>query len=101
MGGMVVASRIILTAPVPFPFLWTLDFWFGTWIWDLRLGLGLDNSRLTFLKIASAVYIFPLLYFCVVLPEYSVVSSFLFGMKMRISSFMASSEQKYLQSRRC
>ena len=26
--------------PVPVPFLWTLDLGFGTWIWDLDLGLG-------------------------------------------------------------
>ena len=32
----VVACRIILSAPVPFPFLWTSGF--GTWIWDLDLG---------------------------------------------------------------
>ena len=42
-----------MSAPVPFPFLWTLDFELGTWIWnldwdlDLELGfgtgLGLDN----------------------------------------------------------
>ena len=49
-GGGVVACRIILSAPVLVPFLWTLDFVFGTWIWDLDLGLGfgtglgLDNS---------------------------------------------------------
>ena len=29
-GGVVVACRIILSAPVPFPFLWTLDFGFET-----------------------------------------------------------------------
>ena len=40
VGGVVVACRIILSAPVPFPFLWTLDLGFGTWIWDLDLGLG-------------------------------------------------------------
>ena len=39
-----------MSAPVPVPFLWTLDFRFGTWIWDLDLGLGfgtvlgLDNK---------------------------------------------------------
>ena len=38
--GMVVACRIILSAPVPVPFHWTLDLGFGTWIWDLDLGLG-------------------------------------------------------------
>ena len=36
-GGGYVACRIILSAPVPVPFLWTLDFGFGTWIWDLDL----------------------------------------------------------------
>ena len=50
IGGVVVACRIILSAPVPFPFLWTFDLGFGTWIWDLDLGLGfgtglgLDNN---------------------------------------------------------
>ena len=39
-GGGVVACRIIVSAPVPVPFLWTLDLGFGTWIWDLDLGLG-------------------------------------------------------------
>ena len=43
MGGGVVACKIMLSAPVPVPFLCTLDFWiwdldlgpgFGTWIWD-------------------------------------------------------------------
>ena len=33
-----VACRIIVSAPVPF--LWTLDFGFGTWIWELDLGVG-------------------------------------------------------------
>ena len=32
----VVACKIIVSAPVPVPFLWTLDLGFGT-------GLGLDN----------------------------------------------------------
>ena len=38
--GGVVACRIILSAPVPVPFLWTLDLvldlgpGFRTWIWD-------------------------------------------------------------------
>ena len=32
-----VACRIIASAPVPVPFLWTLDFGFKTWIWDLGL----------------------------------------------------------------
>ena len=38
---VVVACRIIVSAPVPFPFLWTLDLGFGTWIWDLDLVLDL------------------------------------------------------------
>ena len=58
MGG-VVACRIIVSAPVPFPFLWTLDFrlldldlglGIGTWNWDLGLGLGLGlDNFLSFL----------------------------------------------------
>ena len=39
-GGGVVAFRIMVSAPVPVPFLWTLDFGSGTWIWDLDFGLG-------------------------------------------------------------
>ena len=35
-----MACRIIVSAPVPFLFLWTLDLGFGTWIWDLDLGPG-------------------------------------------------------------
>ena len=31
------------TAPVPDPFLWTLDFRLWTWILDVGLGLGLYN----------------------------------------------------------
>ena len=42
VGGL--ACRIIVSAPVPAPFLWTLDFAFGTWIWDSGLGLGNDNN---------------------------------------------------------
>ena len=38
--GSVVACRIIVSASVPDPFLWTLDLGFGTWIWDLDLGPG-------------------------------------------------------------
>ena len=47
-GGL-VACRIIVSAPVPVPFLRTMDFGFRTWIWDLDLGLifgtglGIDN----------------------------------------------------------
>ena len=39
-----------MSAPVPVPFLWTLDFGFGTWFLDLDLGLefgsglGLENK---------------------------------------------------------
>ena len=36
-GGWVVACWIIMSAPVPFLFLWTLDLGFR--IWDLDLGL--------------------------------------------------------------
>ena len=36
--GRCVACRIIVSAQVPDPFLWTLDLGFGTWIWDLDLG---------------------------------------------------------------
>ena len=35
-----MACRIILSAPVPFLFLRTLDLGFGIWIWDIDLGLG-------------------------------------------------------------
>ena len=35
-----MACRIIFAVPVPF--LWTLDF--GTWIWDLDLGLGFKTG---------------------------------------------------------
>ena len=41
LGEKVIEVRIIVSAPVPVPFLWTLDFRVWTWIWDL--GLGLDN----------------------------------------------------------
>ena len=54
IGGVVVACRIILSAQVPFLFLWTLDFGLGFWSWilDLDFGLGfwtglrLDNNLL-------------------------------------------------------
>ena len=48
MGGgvVVVACRILVSAPVPVRFLWTLDFGFGTWIWDLDLGLALGLTIL-------------------------------------------------------
>ena len=48
-GVVVVACRIIVSAPVPFLFLWTFNFEFGTWNWDpdfglgFGTGLGLDN----------------------------------------------------------
>ena len=32
MGGGLVACRIIVSAQVSVPFLWTLDLGFGTWI---------------------------------------------------------------------
>ena len=38
--GLKVACRIIVSAPVPVPFLWTLDFGFWTWILDLDFGPG-------------------------------------------------------------
>ena len=46
---MLMACRIIVSAPVPVPFLWTLDFGFGfeTWIWDLDLGLDLGLTIFT------------------------------------------------------
>ena len=39
-----VACKIIVSAQVPVPFLWTLDLGFGTWIrpWILDLDFGLD-----------------------------------------------------------
>ena len=48
MGGWVVDCRIILSAPVPVPFLWTLDFRLWTWIWDLDLGVDLDLGLTVF-----------------------------------------------------
>ena len=50
-GWWWVACRIIVSAPVPVPFLMTLDFGFWTWIGDLDFGLGfwtglgLDNFQ--------------------------------------------------------
>ena len=46
-GEVVVACRIIVSAPVPFLFFWTLDFGFGT-------GLGLDNIKILFLNLRQA-----------------------------------------------
>ena len=43
-GGVVVACRIIVSAPVPFPFLWTFDIGFGIWIWDLDFGPGFGTE---------------------------------------------------------
>ena len=74
-----MACRIILSAPVPFPFLWTLDFrlldlelglGIGTWNWDLGLGLGLglDNFILLnecLLRISSVVQLLFLFQFWV------------------------------------
>ena len=57
-----VACRIIVSAPVPFPFLWTLDFLLGflTWIFDLDLGLGFGtglgpdkNPELSFVSVSE------------------------------------------------
>ena len=36
-----VACKIIVSAPVPVPFLWTLDFGLGFWTWFLDLDFGL------------------------------------------------------------
>ena len=54
--GGVVASRIIVSAPVPIPFLWTLDLGFGTWIWDLNLGLGFGTGLVLDKKQDGQVY---------------------------------------------
>ena len=49
---VVVACRIIVSAPVSVPFLWTMNLGL-TWIWDLNLvlgfgtGLGLYNCQMT------------------------------------------------------
>ena len=59
---VVVACRIIMSAPVPFPFLRTLDFEFGTWIWDLDLGLDLG---LTIIMTVSVVVILEYLCFAI------------------------------------
>ena len=46
VGGLVVvACRIIVSAPVPVPFLWTLGLGLGNWIWDLDLGLDLGLTK--------------------------------------------------------
>ena len=39
-----MACRIIVSALVPVPFLWTLDLGFGTGIWNLDLGLGFGTG---------------------------------------------------------
>ena len=43
-GGGWVACKIILSAPGPVPFLWTLNFGFWTCILDLDLGLGFGTG---------------------------------------------------------
>ena len=59
----VVACWIILSTPVPFHFLWTLDFVLGTWILDLDFGLGfwtgigLDNKII--IKSCTSLTSFP------------------------------------------
>ena len=45
MVGGCVASRIIVSAPFPVPFLWTMEFGFGTWFWDLDLGLSKQDLQ--------------------------------------------------------
>ena len=62
-----VACRIILSAHVSVPFLWTSDFGLGyrTWILDLELGLSLDNSNdkiylLDFIDILQMTFNIPL-----------------------------------------
>ena len=42
MGGLGGGGGLLdySVSPSPSPLLWTLDFGFRTWIWDL--GLGLD-----------------------------------------------------------
>ena len=44
LWGGVVAYWIIVSAPVPVPFLWTLDLGFVTMIWDLGFGLGFGTE---------------------------------------------------------
>ena len=41
---VVVACRIIVSAPVPVPFLWTLYLGFWTCIWALDFGLDFGTS---------------------------------------------------------
>ena len=50
-----MACRIIVSAPVPVPFLWTLDFEFGTCNWDLGLGNELDKNILQVGKLLKEV----------------------------------------------
>ena len=55
MGGGCVACRIIVSAPVPVPFLWTLDLGpeFGT-----GLGLELDNIRnIDVIRLSEMTYV--------------------------------------------
>ena len=42
-----MACRIIVSAPVSVPFLWTLDLGLGFWTWILDLDLGLDLGLTT------------------------------------------------------
>ena len=48
-----VACKIIVSAQVSVPFLWTLDLGFGTWIWDLDLGPDLGLTIFLFLRIVK------------------------------------------------
>ena len=43
-SGGCVACKIVVSASVPVPFLWTLDLGFGICIWDLDLGLGFGTG---------------------------------------------------------
>ena len=55
VGGGCVACRIIVSAPVPVPFLWTLDLGpeFGT-----GLGLELDNIRnIDVIRLSEMTYV--------------------------------------------
>ena len=44
-GGGVVACRIVVTTPVPVPFLWTLDFGL---VFGLVLGLAIIGKLLSY-----------------------------------------------------
>ena len=56
-GGGVVACRIIVSAQVPFPFLWTLDLGFWTWILDLDFGLDLGLTIMNMLLIKVMAFL--------------------------------------------